>query len=347
MTPSSEKSLRKIWLKVRGEYVKDHKIKALLLAELLENFQRLLYELSTKKSIKREHLTLYVETIQEGSSAIGMLPYSGFAYLDGSGPAYRIIEDQIIDYLSKINNEKELLEWLLTRHTEKEALSILKRLMKLWSDEEKEIEIGIGETPTQGKFSKFNPQKRRIVETAYETLMKKFSKEIAGAITRVSLDQHPPRFAVYTEDGRIVWGKFDPIKQPELKEKIKHNIERPVMVRGVLNEAKNEFELVENIKPLDEIPIEDLDGLPLKEPILLKVTFEIVPEPEGKKEIKVWCLENDELNIVGCGRTLNEALERAKEDLSLLIEEYLTTDDEQLHESALRVKRKLKELVEG
>lgn len=219
--------------------------------------------------------------------------------------------------------------------------------MKLWSDEEKEIEVGIGETPTQGKFSKFNSQKKRIVEAAYETLIRRFTKEITGAITRVSLDQHPPRFAVYTEDGRIIWGKFDPIKQPELKEKIKNNIERPVTVEGVLNEAKNEFELVEDVTPLDELTIEDIDGLPLKEPIILKVTFEIVPEPEGKRETKVWCLENDELNIVGCGQTLNEALERAKEDLSLLIEEYLTKDDEHLHESALQVKRRLKELVEG
>lgn len=104
MASHSEKPLRKIWLKVRGEHVKDHKIHALLLADPLENFQRLLYELSTKKSVKKEHLTLYVETIQEGSSAIGMIPYSGFAYLDGSGPAYHIVEDQIMNYLPKITN---------------------------------------------------------------------------------------------------------------------------------------------------------------------------------------------------------------------------------------------------
>lgn len=61
----------------------------------------------------------------------------------------------------------------------------------------------------------------------------------------------------------------------------------------------------------------------------------------------VWCLENEELGLHGCGKTLEEAKEDLEVVFETLVEEYLFEPDEKLSEKAVELKRKLSEYVRG
>lgn len=74
----------------------------------------------------------------------------------------------------------------------------------------------------------------------------------------------------------------------------------------------------------------------LKKPIVLSVN----------REDGVWCLENEELNVCGCGRYYMDAKKDVIEVLEAMVEVYLMEDDSNLSEDALKLKRKLMEYVE-
>ena len=76
----------------------------------------------------------------------------------------------------------------------------------------------------------------------------------------------------------------------------------------------------------------------LKKPISLKVEYDNI---NG-----VWCLENKELELYGCGETLEEAKENLKVVFETLVEEYLLESDEKLSEKAVELKRRLSEHIE-
>jgi len=61
-------------------------------------------------------------------------------------------------------------------------------------------------------------------------------------------------------------------------------------------------------------------GYVLKKPIVLKV----------KQEDAVWCLENEELNICACGKTLEETKRDLEDIFEAMVEEYVHESDENL-----------------
>ena len=75
-----------------------------------------------------------------------------------------------------------------------------------------------------------------------------------------------------------------------------------------------------------------------KKPILLEALYDNAE--------RLWNLSNYELEIYGCGDTVDDALLSAEACLSTLIEEYLLESDDKLSEKALELKNKLKEYVE-
>jgi len=77
-------------------------------------------------------------------------------------------------------------------------------------------------------------------------------------------------------------------------------------------------------------------GYRLKKPIQLNISF------DGG----IWCVENEELELYGCGMSLAGAVEELKVVFKTLIEEYLLESDENLSEKAIELKRKLAEYVE-
>ncbi|ACV25378.1 hypothetical protein QIT38_gp38 [Methanocaldococcus fervens tailed virus 1] len=322
--------MKKIWIKVEGRDVRGHKIKVLTLSHILSNFQRLLYDLKPRR-LKSDYVTLYLENFERGSAVFGVNPLT--CHLTDGGPAHDITL-RFFKKISNVNSKDELKE-ILSKFPEYKAINILKRLEKIWSDDDNHISIGVGENPTDAEYIYLNPKKRRYIKDTYVEYLKKYQTEVYGTLTRVELDREPNTFGLYTMDGKIIKGEFDPRENPDLKEKIKKLLEEPVKVIGVLNENKKKFEIILDFQPLKEIELYEIGQYKLKEPLKFKVIY----------DDKVWYLDNRELNLVGCGNTLEDAIKDLEEEFDFMIEEYLYEGDENLHESALRLKKKLKEIL--
>ncbi len=67
----------------------------------------------------------------------------------------------------------------------------------------------------------------------------------------------------------------------------------------------------------------------------------------SKDEDGLWVAEIKEINAVGVGETIKEAFSRLGENLEVAIETYMNEDDANLTESAIELKRTLKEIVGG
>ncbi|MEM2191822.1 MAG: hypothetical protein QW540_10405 [Archaeoglobaceae archaeon] len=73
----------------------------------------------------------------------------------------------------------------------------------------------------------------------------------------------------------------------------------------------------------------------LKRPLIIKVSC------DGE----IWCFENDELEIYGCGKSFEDASKDFKIVFDALVESYIFEADEKLSESALELKKKLSQFV--
>ena len=116
--------------------------------------------------------------------------------------------------------------------------------------------------------------------------------------------------------------------------------EKPVSVMGQLSQ-KGKSKVVNeiySITPLKETIIEnEFAGIKLLKPIKLHVEYD--------KDDEIWCIRNDELNIIGCGMSYDEALEDLKIVFESVCSEYTHCPDEQLTEDAILLKNKLLKYV--
>ncbi len=78
-----------------------------------------------------------------------------------------------------------------------------------------------------------------------------------------------------------------------------------------------------------------MERLRLKKPITIRLSYD-----KG-----IWCLENEELELFGCGKTLDEAFEDFKTVFESLVESYILEKDENLSDDALKLKKKLLEFL--
>ena len=94
--------------------------------------------------------------------------------------------------------------------------------------------------------------------------------------------------------------------------------------------TKERTKVIMHRKPSDEIKY--------KKPIVLNALYDT--------SYYTWDLSNEELEIYGCGFSIDEALLDAEACLRVLVEEYLLESDDKLSDKALKLKRKLSEYVE-
>ncbi|MBC7108983.1 MAG: hypothetical protein H5T41_09430 [Methanomassiliicoccales archaeon] len=79
-------------------------------------------------------------------------------------------------------------------------------------------------------------------------------------------------------------------------------------------------------------------GYKIKTPIPLEIEYD--------HNTDIWCVENPNLELYGCGKTLEEALKDAEEVFQALIETYVFEKDENLAEDAKKLKKALLKHVE-
>jgi len=82
---------------------------------------------------------------------------------------------------------------------------------------------------------------------------------------------------------------------------------------------------------------ENVAGYPLRKPLVLTVL---------RDDIGIICLENPELELYGCGSSMEEAMKQLEMVLHVLIEEYAKGEDSLMHEKAIALKYRLLEYFE-
>ena len=93
-----------------------------------------------------------------------------------------------------------------------------------------------------------------------------------------------------------------------------------------------------DITPWETISIEKAKSLPLKIPLICKIGF----------EDDIWSLSNEELSIIGVGKTFNDARRDFEEDFEDAVELYVHKLPEgKMSRDALELKKKLLRYVDG
>lgn len=328
----------KVWIHFTGKAVKANKIEVLKLGDFLSNFQRLLFEYGKARGIKKphEHLKLYLTRISPGSVLAEVEPIKEYyRYMEPTGEAIDFITT-IIQYVDDIQKAKEyILKELKTPET---ALSALKRLEKMWSEDD--LKVGIAKGPRPESFVYFPPEKKPYVERLVNEFIKEASDKVVGAIVSLKTHGRKHYFEIVSSTGEKVKCYYDPKDDPELEIKAYEHFWKPVEVIGLLKQKgrKLEVEKTLDIQP-HTVKISGKFGE-------YRLKKDLILQPEYDHITNVWCVRNPYLEIYGCGSTLKEAIKDAEEVFEALIEEYALEDETVLDSKARELRKALLQLAE-
>jgi hypothetical protein len=334
-----EEENEKIWIYFKGEGVKSGKIDVSLLGEFILNFQKLIIHYGSVNGVKPEYLKLGVAGLYDGSVHVSLEELG--TYLMGT-PLENILNEII--YLTSKANSPEDVKKRLNRTFENnidKILYALRRLKGLWAPTNTLIGVRKSkQRPDPEKYIIFSYKNKEYIESALYDYMKEYSQEIKGVIVEIKGHGKTRNFKIKSSDGSIITCNYDPKKSPEFEEIAYLNYKKPVSVMGQLSQ-KGKSKVVNeiySITPLKETIIEnEFAGIKLLKPIKLHVEYD--------KDDEIWCIRNDELNIIGCGMTYDDALEDLKIVFESVCSEYTHCPDEQLTEDAILLKNKLLKYV--
>ncbi len=210
---------------------------------------------------------------------------------------------------------------------------------EFWSQDSLTVNIGAGVNKPD-KLITLVPEKREKVVTLRKEFEKQYTESVFGIILESKFYGDKRRFEIITPQGEKVKCYYDPKVSPELEDIVYEHIKKTVEVVGFLEErGRVKSMIVTEIKSWNSIELKgEFAGYRLKKPITLKIEYDNFNN--------IWCVENKELELYGCGDTLDEALEMAKVNFETLIEEYLLESDDVLSEKAIELKRALAKHVE-
>ena len=329
--------IQRIWLILEGRGVRLGRLEILKLANILVNFQKFVFDYGKAKGVsKKDYLKLFLENIEEGSVRIRITPVKVLE---------RSIPIQAVEFLEELNENLDDLEkskeLVISEYKHDGELIIfsLKKLEEFWSQKSLLISVGIGNDKPEKLFLLPAEKRSKIVELRKE-FEKRYASHVKGVILESKFYGAKRRFEVITPEGEIIKCYYDPIENPELEEIVYAYIKRTVEVTGIFEKRGRARKMnVIEIKEWDSEKLEnEFAGYKLRKPISLKIEYDNIND--------VWCLENKELELYGCGETLGEAKENLKSVFETLVEEYLLESDEKLSEKAVELKRKLSEFVE-
>jgi len=245
----------------------------------------------------------------------------------------------LLNYVDDYQKIKQYLEQELK--SPEVILSNLKRLEVLWSEEE--LKVGIARKPTKPEDKEYiyiPAEKKQIIQKLIDEYIKEISDKIQGAIVELKAHGKKRHFEIITTTGEKVLCYYDPKEDPEIEIKAYNYFWKPVEVIGIIKQ-KGRIKRIEKTLDLNlyqtEIT-EKFGGYKIKKPIPLKVEYD--------HNTNVWCVENKDLELYGCGKTLNDALKDAEEVFQALIEEYILEDESILDEDAKKLREALLHHVE-
>lgn len=327
-----------IWIKLEGpEIVKDHKVDAYLLGQILTNIQKQINIIAEAKYGKKlkSHFRLFLSEIKKGSANIGLEYSSSWFEREFLQKQIDVIETHytIYDLIDK-KNEKELDLFLLREL--KEPVNVYRLLGSVETIIPSSVKYKIGLSKWEPKkFVIVKPERKELVSKLKNKYQQQATVELIGVIMEL-YGKDPRHFEIET----IMGEKFKVYFKPELEPQLKELYKSIVKLKGLSTKKAKVKEILKilNISPLNTLEVNEIGKFQLKKPLKLSINYLL--------KDNLWVLENKELVIYGHGKSYQEALKELEESLESLIIGFLAFKDEHLAESSKRIKQKLIEYID-
>ncbi len=328
----STSSLSKIWLKVEGPIVKEHKIEAASYGAFLISIQRVVntirscsYEDKSKDSFR-----LFISETKKGSHISALQPIYSDVDLFSEKPVFDSLSNLFSSFIdSLLNDEERFIQLLETELTEPTIiLKYLKNLKDLLSKVGKyQISIAFGPTFPQN-FILLPSEKEKFLIDLIEVYREQASSQIIGIITRLKGDE-PREFAIADEKGELVICDYP----DEFDKEIRSNyLKQPIKVSGFISHGIRNRTLTEihSIIPFTQERLFTIGLYTLTKPLTIEIEY-------NEKE-KTWHIFNEDISIEGYGNSYSEALEDLDISLESFLVGILSFTDSELSEKSKNLK---------
>lgn len=329
----------KLWIKIDGNIVDNHKIEIQPFSKILENIQKvvgILQEID-HPNIKKNSFKLYLASTYESS----------FLSEIQSSPQYDLLNNEPIfnNILLKFKNISLSLNESDSSFIDtiedvfEEPVQILKFLKAF---------RGILSKNNYRVYTTFTPEIPTI-ETNYiilpygrdeliDELIKKYTSQALvqklGIIIRLKGD-YPRKFVIETIDGEMITCEYSHI----MEESIHGLYKTPILIEGIVNQKIKtmEMEEIHKIEPFnskEEIKIGEFE---LKTPMNIEVSYD--------KDNENWVLSNTDIMVYGRGTKLSDAEISFADGFERLLIGFLMFENDELSPKSQKIKKDLEKHI--
>ncbi|NJE47338.1 hypothetical protein E3E35_07985 [Thermococcus sp. GR7] len=325
----------KIWIHIDGrKVVTDHKVEAYTFGKLLIQIQKqinIIAEAQYGKKLKPK-FRLFLSKIQEGSVEVAL------EFVGGTLPELQSkVAETHYEVYDAIQEEDEKALDEVIRESLKDPLygyRLLTSVEEVIPSSDDYI-LGISKDFPKRKI-RLGPKQRDFVHKMKLKYLQEATVEVVGIITDLH-GKDPRYFIIDTTEGERIKVYITPELEPQVKEYYKAV---PVKITGLLEKTAKKREIREllNIIPQREVPLQRIGKFKLKQPIFVEFSYDM--------EDNLWILRNERLAIEGYGKTYKEAMKDLEDSLEGLIIGFLAFKDEDLAESARKIKEELSKYLD-
>ena len=325
----------KIWIHLDGrKVVRDHKVDVSTFGKLLIHIQKQINIIAEAKYGKkvRPKFKLFLSNIQKGS-VDAVLEFMG-----GTLPKFQhqVAETHYQVYEAIQKEDEKILDETIIKSL-KDPLYGYRLLASIEDITPSTEDYSIG-------LSKDRPEKRAVLKSKQREFVKKMKTKYQQQATikfiGIITDLHgkdPRYFIIDTTTGERIKVYISPELEPQVKECYKAI---PVKITGLMaKKAKSrEIRELKGLTKQEEIPLDRIGKFRLKQPVLVELSYDM--------EDNLWILRNEQLAIEGYGKTYKEAMKDLEESLEGLVLGFLAFKEEDLAESARRIKEELSKYLD-
>jgi hypothetical protein len=328
--------LNKIWIKIDGGIVDGGKIEIQHFSKILKGLQQIVSILQEIKypSIKKEDFNLYMGASIINCYLVEIQPPSQVDLFTGS-PIFNSIGINIESLAKSLNENEntftETIEELFQENADR--IRFLNNFLDVLSQRDYHVNVGFSPILPTSYFS-LPPYHDAFIKKLIKKYTSQSTVEKIGIIFQQN-GGHPRYFTIKTDNGEQIKCYYS----PEMDSFVHELYKCPVLVKGINSKGihKNEMTEISDFRPFQSKKENSIGEFKLKNPLSIDVSYD--------KFDGMWCLSNDEISVLGCGKNLKDAEESFAVSFEGLIIGILSFDDSELSPKSKEIKEKLKEFI--
>lgn len=331
---------KKLWIKINGNIVDNHKIEIQPFSKILDNIQKVVGILQEKDypNIKKKSFKLYLASTYESS----------FLSEIQSSPQYDLLNNEPIfnSVLLKFKNvslslnesDSAFIDTIEDIFDEPiQILKFLKAFRGVLSKNNYRVYTAFTPTiPTIESNYTILPHGR---EGFIDELIKKYTSQAIvqkiGIIIRLKGD-YPRKFVIETIDGEIITCDYSHV----MEEYIHGLYKTPILIEGIVNQKIKTMEMEEiyKIEPFNNKEKIKIGEFELKTPMNVEVSYD--------KDNDKWILSNTDILVYGRGTKLSDAEISFSNGIERLLVGFLMFENDKLSPKSQIIKQDLEKYID-